>query len=490
MSCFNLDHGNFDTRENARMGMSKISAAQDLDAYTIYDYWYILYLKRNVIYLIILFSVLFAGLISWILPPLYEAKAVFFVPARSDILTLYSNQDTRQISRSPLLPESRGEAQIIYLGLLDSDDLRNKIHELFPQKSVSQLKKNVDFRSGTNFQIKVHVRDRDPQLAMQIANTYVSLFNETLNSYSLKLTTENRALIEKELGETQAKLKEARNRLLDFKAQNRIALEDEELRNLSQQRAQYLKTTDDTQLSLDEASRKLESLRKQYQQEIAAFSKSSIALSNPLLSSLKQQLSDLEAQIASAKIEYKGAHPEIEKLQIQHDRKMDDYLAELQRMEQSKIKSPNTLIEDLRQEIVHLEVERDALNARKTSFSERIMTLDNKISQAPKIHNQIEELNWDISQYQKHLETLQINMDEATAQQRRNINNTIVVDSAALPSSPAFPNIVLNILTALLLGIVVGIVYAFASDFRQRIRLDIEADLDSIEKEVACKTAQ
>ncbi|WP_150049847.1 MULTISPECIES: GumC family protein [Methylomonas] len=451
--------------------------------YNLYDYWYILHAKRKVIYLLIVSAVLIATVTSLLLPSLYEARAVFFVPARSDILTLYSSQDTRQVSRSPLLPESRGEAQIIYLGLLDSDYLRERIHAMFPQKSVSQIKRNVDFRSGTNFQIKIHVRDSDPKLAMDIANAYVSLFNETLNGYSLKLTTENKSAIEKELEETQKKLHDAKRRLIEYKAENRIAMEDEELKNLTLQRAQHLKSIEDTALTLLEISKKLDSLRKQYAKEVMAFSKSSVALSNPLISNLKQQISDLEAQIASAKIEYKGPHPEVEKLQIQYDHKIEDYLLELQRIEDSKIKSPNTLIENLRQEIVHLEIEQDSLLVRKTGIEERISQLEQKISNAPKIQINIHELNLDIDLYQKHLETLQVNLEETMAQERRNINNAVVVDAASLPDRPIFPNLILNIIMSFFLAIIAGIVYAFVLDFVDRMKLDIRDDLTAIENE-------
>ncbi|MDD2760464.1 MAG: GNVR domain-containing protein [Methylomonas sp.] len=464
--------------------MSLATEENEKEGYNIYDYWYILYTRRKVIYLMMICSVVIAAIISWILPPLYEAKNVFCVPARSDILTLYSSQDTKQVSRSPLLPESRGEAQIIYLGLLDSDFLRNKVQAMFPQKTVSQLKRNVDFRSGTNFQIKIYVRDREPQLAMQIANAYVALFNETLNGYSLKVTTENRISIENELQETQTKLIAARKQLLTFKVENKIALEEEELRSLTSQRTEHYKAIEDTQLSFEEVSKKLTSLKKQYTQELTAFSHSSVALSNPLIGSLKQQLSDLEAQIASAKIEYKGQHPEIEKLTIQYDRKMQDYVDELKRIQDSKIKSPNTLIETLRQEIVHLEVEKDSLNARKNGLIGRIEKIDQNIRLAPEIYSRINEFNWDIEQYKKRQEILLVNLEEALAQERRTINNAIVVDEASLPDNPVFPNTMLNMVTAFLLAIVVGVVYAFLMDFLERMKMDIQDDLRQIEKEL------
>lgn len=461
--------------------MSSVSEINGKEGYNIYDYWYILYARRTTIYLMVICSVLLAAAISWMLPPLYEAKVVFFVPARSDILTLYSSQDTTQVSRSLLLPESRGEAQIIYLGLLDSDFLRNKVQALFPRKTVTQLKRNVDFLSGTNFQIRIYVRDRDAKLAMEIANAYARLFNETLNGYSLKLTTDNRMSMEKELLETRNKLMTTKKALLQFKAENRLTLEEEELKSMILQMHELKKEFDETQLSLEVIAKQLGSLRRKYRQEIMAFSQSSIALSSPLIATLKQQLSDLEAQIASAKIEFKGVHPEVDKLETQYDHKSKDFANELRSIEESRIKAPNTLIESLRQEIVHLEIERDGLAGRRAGLNNRIAKQDENISSVPKIQAKIDELNWDIEQYHKRVEILQINLEEAIAQERRNINNVIVVDVAALPDKPVFPNMLLNMITSFLLAIIAGIVYVYILDFLDRMKTDIQEDIHEIE---------
>ena len=78
-----------------------------MDAYTLYDYWYVLYRKRVTIYLIVLFSIIFAAGLSWLLPGVYQPRAVFFVPSKPDSMTFYSENSSGQVARLPLMPEAK-----------------------------------------------------------------------------------------------------------------------------------------------------------------------------------------------------------------------------------------------------------------------------------------------------------------------------------------------------------------------------------------------
>src|SRR3569832_2326438 len=219
-----------------------------MEGYSLFDYWFILYRRRKTVYLIIFFSLVFSAILSYVLPNVYEAESVFFVPSKSDSLTFSTGSaDPKQVTRAPLSPEPKGELLKVYLGILDSEILRQKVHAVFPQKSIRHLKNDVDFHGGSNFLLKDYVRDPDPKLGADIANAYVRLFNETLNSYSLKVTVENRIAMEKQLVETRPKLAAARNALVAFQQKNKINTVDEESQNLTR-----MKT--DMEKSLEEAN--------------------------------------------------------------------------------------------------------------------------------------------------------------------------------------------------------------------------------------------
>ncbi|MFO0730624.1 MAG: hypothetical protein U0361_06470 [Nitrospiraceae bacterium] len=120
-----------------------------MDAYTLYDYWYVLYRKRVTIYLIVLArssspqdsagcsgstsrgqssSFLETGLDDLLLGKLFRAGGALAADARGE-----------------------GEQQKVYLGMLESSDLRERVHAKFPQKSLQEIKRDVDFESGGRF---------------------------------------------------------------------------------------------------------------------------------------------------------------------------------------------------------------------------------------------------------------------------------------------------------------------------------------------------
>jgi uncharacterized protein involved in exopolysaccharide biosynthesis len=74
--------------------------------------------------------------------------------------------------------------------------------------------------------IKVAVEDRDPQLASDIANFYVSNLDRLNQTLSVSKARENRKFIEQRLAENQSELVKVENALKEFQTQNRtVAIE-------------------------------------------------------------------------------------------------------------------------------------------------------------------------------------------------------------------------------------------------------------------------
>jgi uncharacterized protein involved in exopolysaccharide biosynthesis len=69
--------------------------------------------------------------------------------------------------------------------------------------------------------IKITVEDRDPQLASDIANFYVSNLDRLNQTLSVSKARENRKFIEQRLADTQSTLIKTENTLKEFQTQNR-----------------------------------------------------------------------------------------------------------------------------------------------------------------------------------------------------------------------------------------------------------------------------
>lgn len=455
-----------------------------MEGYSLFDYWFILYRRRKTVYLIIFFSLVFSAGLSLVLPEVYEAESVFFVPAKTNSLTFSSvSSDPKQITRAPLVPEAKGEQLKIYLGILDSEILRQKVHAVFPQKSIRRLKKDVDFHGGSNFMLKVYVRDADPKMGADIANTYVRLFNETLNGYSLKVTDENRTAMERQLIETRPKLTAARNALVAFQQKNKINTVDEESQNLTRMKTDLEKSMEEANIKSQEVNRKIESLQQEFSKELGVYQSSSAPPTSPLTETIERQLSDLESQIAGARIKYTENHPEVANLRAQYERKKEDLSKEIDRLMKSEIKSPNTFLENLRQDLVHLYIERETTHARGVGLRQGIANVERQMAAVPGMSAQYQELRQQVDQYDKLIQSLESGVEELAAQQKRDLENVVVVDAATPAESAIFPNLILNLLVALGMGLVGGIFYAYFIDYLDRLKLNLEEDIHELEKE-------
>jgi uncharacterized protein involved in exopolysaccharide biosynthesis len=145
---------------------------------TLYDYWQDIYERKRLLLLVAISAAVFAYLISLVLPALYEAKATFYAPTNATLPTYTRSDSAGHVAQAPFLPTADEKAAAVDIGILLSEDISRALHERFPQRDVDQLRKNVAVNVSDEFMIDIHVRDRDPKLAADIANQLPELYRE------------------------------------------------------------------------------------------------------------------------------------------------------------------------------------------------------------------------------------------------------------------------------------------------------------------------
>lgn len=154
------------------------SAAGSLGGASLYDYWIVLYRRRFVIGLVAGAAGLFAYLISVALPPLYEAKAVFYVPADTPPTSFTTTDAASQIAGRPMLPIPESKAASVNVGIIKSKGFVRRLQETMPRYGVDDLLKRIDVKISGEFLVEIYARDRDPKAAETIANRLVALYRD------------------------------------------------------------------------------------------------------------------------------------------------------------------------------------------------------------------------------------------------------------------------------------------------------------------------
>ena len=148
---------------------------------TFLDYGTLLYRRRAVVALTALSAALTAAVVSFTLPPVYQATCEFFVTEPILPPSFFSpDGGTGAASREILLPVIAQERERSYLGLLESVAVWQRVHREVPEKSFESLARDVDIEVSRKHIIRVTVRDRRPEMAARTANAYVKALNDFL----------------------------------------------------------------------------------------------------------------------------------------------------------------------------------------------------------------------------------------------------------------------------------------------------------------------
>jgi uncharacterized protein involved in exopolysaccharide biosynthesis len=438
---------------------------------TLLYYWLVLYKRKKEIIIITFISLCVALVLSKLLPPVYEAKAIFYVPASSPALTYLSPTSVDRMARDATMPTPKEDVFGPYIGLLKSRKIAEYVHKDFPQKRTEKmLLSDIDFELTDEFLLKIYSRDRDPVLSANIANAYVKYLNILLQEASLSNSSQDKVLLNKQLTTAEENLQNAKNALKDFEEKKNFASLEEEIKNLTNQKIAYQSQLENTRVLIKENAEKMQSLKEQINKESIIVAENDFILSNPSIEHLQKKLSDLAAQIAAARVELKETHPNLKILKSQYEETSARLKQEIQILVASQIKPTNTFFEQLRQNLVTLLVDESRLNATLKGYYEVLSRINDRLLIYPAIKAEWNKLNDNVEHYRKIHEQLRLDFQETEMQHLRDMQFVVLVDSAEPPQKPAFPVWWLNAIVAFICGLLAGIFYAFFIEYIQVTR--------------------
>ncbi len=433
-------------------------------------YWYVIYSRKWVVILITLAAIGTAVVFSKIIPPVYEAKAVFFVPKAPDTVTFYTPPGEKS-ARTFLTPQTNEEAQGPYIGILKSKTIAEMVHREFPAKSITALmKKDTDYVLSNEYMLQVYVRDRDPVQAASIANAYVKYFNQIMSGYSNNPQSHTKKTIELELKANREALGKARKALSEFQEKNDTANLAEETRQLIALKTSFESDLEKSEISLRGVMKRIASTEEELGKEENLLKDSDVTVMSPLLLKLKDQLVETESKISELKVELKEAHPDMRSLREKNATIQKNIKDEVERIIKSQIKAPDSFFEILRRQLINLYIERERLNASIKADRETISHIGLRLDRIPAIQARYASLSEKVERYKKLIDTLETNLQEAEAQSRRNMQVAVMVEKATPPGSPSFPKLWLNAVVAMLAGLAGSIFFCFLLDYLDNTR--------------------
>jgi len=209
---------------------------------TLFDYWDVLVARRTMIAAFFLVGTSLALAISLLLPKIYEST--------SSVLPQLESKEGGALAALLTSPGAAGMAQNLGLGLpglpttptdvfvsilksrlmadevIKKFDLMNRYRESTMVDTRKELEDHLRITVTKEKVIKVSVEDEDPQVAADMANFYVANLDRLNRIVTVSKAGQNRAFLERRLGETVESMAKAEEALRDFQAKNKtVAVE-------------------------------------------------------------------------------------------------------------------------------------------------------------------------------------------------------------------------------------------------------------------------
>ena len=454
---------------------------QEEETINLAEYVRVLKKRKGLIIAVTAFVVALTILITVLMTPVYKGTAVLVIdkeqknsPLTGEDLGGGSFQDEqltfnthfKLITSRPVLVEVVHELKLDQPGELESSFFKGLLKQfqaniklLLGDKGqqepseeqkldglVATLQDSINIEATRNTRLlQIDAENRDPQMAMDIANTVAKKYIEFNVNNRLQASKDTVAWMYNELYSTQKKLEDDEQKFLEYKKANNVFSVEGKQQVIGQKitefNTEYLAARN-KRLELDEKLKEIE----RYSGSTDMVHIRSI-VGNPAIDSIYGILTNLEVEQSKLSKVYRAKHPKM----IQVTSEID--------------KARATLRNELEKEIGNLRSARSVLAAREQVMEKNISQFEGDAVDAGGKELQYNILRRNVTTSQSLYDTLLAKIKESNVLVSGYNSNIRVVGLATLPEKPFKPKKMLNLALGLLLGLVGGCGLALALEF-------------------------
>ncbi len=439
--------------------------------------------RRTYIITIFLLAVIGAYLFSRMSPKVYSAKAVILLPSEKGSSISAQLLQSLPITGIVGLPSGVGANYVAILKSRSAAEyvvkrlnLQNAYEAKSLQQAISILQKSVKISDTKENTIEISAEAKDPKLAADISNTYISALKDITSRFMLSSAQRERLFLEKRLKETERALSEAESRLKAFQDKYRLVSISDETKALIENMANLQSQKESTQIELDAVNSQISSLQSILSAQAELLGKDLLTIttisSDPKIQSWREKLIENEANLAILLQDYGELHPKVVELKQQ--------IAEIKRVMKEEIERLSKALGTLSTpELFDLSVKRISLEAKLQGLTGLIERYDEKLSKLPELSLKLSRLMRDVKLQEAIYTTLSTQYEQAKISEARESVEIQVLDYAIPPEKHSKPNTMLNMLIAGVASLFLGIFLAFFLEFWKNLKEELRKDEDS-----------
>ncbi|MGA9117522.1 MAG: polysaccharide biosynthesis tyrosine autokinase [Bacteroidota bacterium] len=326
--------------------------------------------------------------------------------------------------------------------------------------------------------IRITASSENPREAALVANTYAQVYHDR-NIYTSRARSRAlREFLENQVRDKRKGLDESEGAMQDYMENQGIVSLDDESRKVIEQLSALEANRDAVDIELISRARKLASYREQFPQQEADVARVMGGANDQYIRGLQEEIARLEVQRdvtiaqnpqASGQEIYNDRLKEIDTqiaaLKVNLQARTDEFIERLPASRAADTRSdPAGYLRQLKQDIAETEIEMQSLRAKKQALNDVIRGYNAQFERIPKKSIQFARLQRAKLSNEKLYLLVESKYSEAAISERSEFGYVTVMDPAYVPTAPASPKMILNLLLGAFLGLGLGIGVVFVRE--------------------------
>jgi len=450
--------------------------------------------KRNIKLIMFLSIIGFAvGLIYvlTIFKPMYQSTAKILIKdiPQPGIITQTGSVN----SLSPLARSSNPaltQMEILTSGVL-ADKVWQEISTKYkfkdaPRVGAQLMQQSIKVQNpvGTDI-IEITASWKDPVIAREIANNFVSSYINSNIDNSKKSIVQSKSSIDSQLADAESNLAAIREKIRYFRQTNSTVDIAAETQNVVAQISTLENRYNDILSSAGAEANKVSALSDQIGIEVKKAIDSVAIGHNPNLLALENRLGETQEELAALSTKYAPTHPVVLALKSKISQIKSEFANQIKETIGQNADKNELFISDpvrtaMMQDLVNSEASYKGLLAQSNILKSAVNSLESKKSLMPNKQFILANLTQQEASWTNIVDTLKAHQVEANIKESEIVSNISLIDAPRTPMFPAFPSRSEVILLFTLFGFLLGL----ASSLMIYLVKDNYDDVDQLSDEL------
>lgn len=355
------------------------------------------------------------------------------------------------------------ESRMVLDKVIAELDLRNEKGELLLAKNLRDLL-SISSTADTDM-MRITVQYPDPVLARDIANKVVEVFskeNQRINNSDLNSAID---FVNTQLATVQKELSILEDELLQYREESGVIMPSEYGAGLLRRLTELESRKIEADLTLQEARLALNESKKYLAAEEENIVSSRTVSQNPIISNNKERLIGLEVELAGLLGIYTDKHPRVQEVKEKIAEVEKVLAANVEEIISSRTETLNPLYTSLKERIIQLETTVISAEARSSALAGIIGEQEEKLKELPARELDLVRLERETRIAENIYLILMERREELQIQEAMQTSDLVVIDPAIVNEVPVKPRKFFNMAIAVILAGMLAVFIIFLQEY-------------------------